>query len=160
MIITASKAQNWRTPPRLFGRLHAERRYTVDAAASISNHLLPRYWTAAHDAKTRSLEGERAFCNPPFSDIPAFLAWALERRDEGFVEFLLPARVWEPWFHEYAVHGDKTILRRRTAYVAPPRVKQSSPSFGSILVRFGPGVTPSGYGFSECRDGVTGDVLP
>lgn len=61
------------TPASLFDPLHAEHRFTVDAAASPANAKLPRFWTLEDDALSRSWAGERVFCNPPYSDIRAWV---------------------------------------------------------------------------------------
>lgn len=161
-MITATKAQNWRTPFAVFLALHRKHRYTIDCAASISNHLLPRYWTRAHNALRRAMHGERGFCNPPFGMIEEFLTWGYEAcqlRGEGHVTFLLPGNFETDWFRDLATLGDKELYHRRVAYVAPPGVKTSSPSFGSILVHYGPDVVPSGLGFSAMRHGRTGEVI-
>lgn len=42
-------------------------RFTVDAAASDANARLPRYWTVDDNALSLSWEGERVWCNPPYS---------------------------------------------------------------------------------------------
>lgn len=159
-MITKSKAQDWRTPPQVFAALHREYAFTIDAAAGIGNNLLPRFWTFTHNALAHSLEGERAFCNPPFGMIYDFLAWGLDEAAGGFSCFLVPANQETDWFHDLAVHGDKHIFKRRVEYVPPRGVDVSSPSFSSMLVMFGPGVVSSGLGFSRRRDGKTGERLP
>lgn len=159
-MITRTKNQAWRTPRPVFEALHRRYAFTIDAAASISNHLLPRYWTRAHNALSKSLKGERAFCNPPFGALPEFLAWGREATQHGgFVYFILPGNLETAWFHELALGAEKELYRRRIAYVPPPNVDVSAPSFFSIGAMFGDGVVPSGLGFARARDGVTGEVL-
>lgn len=161
-MITASKAQNWRTPLAVFLALHREYKFTIDCASSISNHLLPRYWTRAHNALRRSMHGERGFCNPPFGMLYEFLTWGYEHcqlRGEGSITFLVPGNYETAWFRDLATLGDKELYHRRVAYVAPPGVKVSQPSFASMLVHYGPDVVPSGINFSRMRDGVTGEVI-
>jgi phage N-6-adenine-methyltransferase len=176
-MITATKRQDWRTPARLFQTLQVDYAFDVDASASIQNHLLPDYWTKAHDALSMSLKGRRAFCNPPFGMISEFLTWGLDQRQDGFSCFLIPANVETDWFHSLARHGQKHVFRRRVAYAPPPGswryvfddeigsmtwvrvpVKVSQPSFASMLCMFGPDIKPSGIAFTAVRDGVTGEI--
>ncbi len=72
--------QSYRTPPGLFELLHGIFRFTVDAAASDANALLPRYWTERHDALRQDWSQETVFCNPPFNNIGPFLAKARTAR--------------------------------------------------------------------------------
>lgn len=176
-MITRSKAQNWRTPPLVFAGLHRTRRYTRDCFASIANHLLPDYWTAAHNTLNQKLDaGEAGFNNPPFGLIIEALAWGHAQRKDAYTDFLLPANIETEWFRKLAVLGDKHTFNRRVEYLPPlehityddlmdppdeprKRLTVSSPSFASILVMFGPDVRPSGLGFTAMRDGRTGEVL-
>lgn len=162
-MITNGKFQDWRTPRLLFNTLHRERRYTRDCFASIGNHLLPRYWTSAHGPlRRRRMYDETGFGNPPFGMIYAALEWGYEScqmRGEGFVTFILPGNFETDWFRDLATLGRKTLFHRRVAYEAPPGVDASSPSFGSILVEYGPDVIADGIGFTTMRHGRTGEVI-
>ena len=55
------------TPPELFESLHRRFHFTVDAAALPHNAKLARFWTPEDDGLERSWEGERVWCNPPYS---------------------------------------------------------------------------------------------
>jgi len=86
--------QRWATPPEFFERLLAEYRFTLDGASDGANSLLPRTFTA--DDLFIDWEGERVFCNPPWSRIPPFIELA------GTAELavlLVPARTNCRWFH-------------------------------------------------------------
>jgi hypothetical protein len=95
-----------RTPRSLFDPLHEEFGFTVDAAASADNALLPAYWTMADDATSSlvSWAGERVWCNPPFS---ALWDWVRKANDEHrqdcpLIVMLLPAdRTEQPWWQTY-----------------------------------------------------------
>lgn len=159
-MITKSKAQDWRTPGTLFAGLHARERFTRDCFASIGNHLLPRYWTAAHNTfKKRLDDGEHGFGNPPFGLIREALEWGFAQRAHAWTTFLLPHNGETAWFREVAVYGSKKCFNRRVEYVAPRNVETSSPSFASMLVKFGPGVRSSGLGFTHILDADTGEVV-
>lgn len=158
-MITKTKAQNWQTPRALFNTLNADYAFDVDCFASIRNHLLPVYWTAAHDAFARRLRGRAGFCNPPFGMLRRALEWGYAQRHESFTCFLVPANVETAWFHELAIMGDKHLFRGRVAYVPPPGVDVSQPSFASMLCMFGPYVKPSGLSFTRLRLGTTGEYV-
>lgn len=180
-MITETKAQDWCTPRPVFNGLHGDYRFTRDGAASISNHLLPDYWTAAHNTLEQVPEDDESiFINPPFSLIYDFLEWGLDfsRCTDAFFGFLLPYNPETDWFHDLAVHGSKHNFKRRVSYVAPRSVVRArnienalriaqgkkpkaaySPSFASVWVMFGRHIKPSGQGCTLARDGATGRVL-
>lgn len=80
------------TPAALFEPLHAEHRFTVDVAASATNALCARYFTAADSGLAASWRGERVWCNPPWSQIPWWLekGWSELRAGCPLAVFLLP----------------------------------------------------------------------
>lgn len=89
--------------PEFFEPLHAQYRFTVDAAASVENALLPRFWTKADDALRQLWSGERVWCNPPFSNLEPWLhkAWDEMTVDWGcgLVVMLVPAnRTEQGWW--------------------------------------------------------------
>ncbi len=65
--------QCWRTPRAVFEVLDNIFLFTIDACASEADALLERYWTVEEDAALQSWEGERVYCNPPFSGAGRFL---------------------------------------------------------------------------------------
>lgn len=70
------EGQSYQTPPRMFNLLHSIFQFTVDAAASKSNALLPRCWIVEQDALHQDWSQEIVFCNPPFNNIAPFLVKA------------------------------------------------------------------------------------
>jgi hypothetical protein len=87
------RRQSWATPPKMFDQLHAEFGFTMDGASEPGNGLLPRASTAEDPI---SWDGERVFCNPPWSNIRPFLERAIGAE---LAVFLVPARVNARWFH-------------------------------------------------------------
>lgn len=161
-MITKKKKQDWATPWVIFNSLHADYGFSVDACAGRRNAKLPRYWSVIHDGLKQPWRGERVFCNPPFGAIADWLTRGYEARDTAFSLFLVPANVETEWFHSLAVHADKHVFVRRVSYDPPPDLapsEVSSPSFASMCVMYGPGIVPSGLGFSAKRCGKTGVLL-
>lgn len=87
------RRQSWGTPPEFFAPLHAEFGFTLDGASEPGNGLLPRASTAENPLPWN---GERVFCNPPWSNIAPFLELAPLAE---VAVFLVPARPNTRWFH-------------------------------------------------------------
>jgi hypothetical protein len=67
------------THPDDFAAWNDRFRFTIDVAASPHNTKVPdRYFTETEDGLAQSWAGERVWCNPPYSDIGAWVrkAWA------------------------------------------------------------------------------------
>lgn len=118
-----SESDEWRTPPDLFAALSATYGpFTLDAAASASNHLLPRYFTKETSALERSWAAAttngRAWLNPPYSrgSLDPFMAKArAEVLDElALVPCLVPHYTAEGWWHRH-VEGPAGALLRMTS---------------------------------------------
>lgn len=91
------RKQDLRTPRSLFDKLHQRFQFTMDGAASEDNHLLPKYSSIGHAIPW---DGERIFCNPPWSEIAKFVELAPTAE---FTCLLVPARTNVKWFHR-ALH--------------------------------------------------------
>lgn len=96
--------------------------FTLDVAAAPHNAKCDRYFTRAEDGLAQSWADERVWCNPPYSDLYAWVAkaWDEHRRASGIV-MLLPA--------------NRTEQRWWQTLVEPYRDKQGSP----LSVEFLPG---------------------
>lgn len=144
-----------RTLPEVFAPLHAEHQFTIDAAASAENALLPRYWTREDDALRLSWGAERVWCNPPFSQplLEQFVEKAWIEMVDGTCELvvmLLPANrceqaFWqrhvEPYRDSDPLHG----IALRTRFLAgrprfgwpasrPRPAKGDRPPFGLVTL--------------------------
>jgi len=87
------RTQDLTTPRQFFDRLNEKHRFTMDGAATSDNALLPCY---SSEAFPRSWQGERVFCNPPWSNIRPFVELAPTAE---FACLLVPARTNYLWFH-------------------------------------------------------------
>ena len=143
-----------RTPREFFERLHAAHRFTIDAAASAENAMLPDYWTREQDAFAQEWGGHRVWCNPPYSEVAAWVekAWlAMRFEDCALVVMLLPAnrteqKWWqwhiEPWRdRDVLVDGIRLtteFLKGRMRFEHPADhvtpEKGDRPPFGLVLV--------------------------
>jgi hypothetical protein len=108
-VVFSSKSDHWATPKGLYEQLHAEFDFTFDPCPLMSTEDGRRVkWTG------------RVFCNPPYSDIEAFLKKGLYHLASGDCEllvYLIPARTDTAWFHEY-VYGkaDVRFIRGRLKF--------------------------------------------
>lgn len=96
------RKQDLTTPLDFFRKLDARFNFTLDGAASSANALVPRYSSIEQHI---SWDGERVFCNPPWSSIPQFLEYAPLAE---LAVFLVPARVNAKWFHHALELGGET----------------------------------------------------
>lgn len=146
------------TPPDLFLTLHSEYLFTVDLCAVAHNHKLSDYLSPEDDALSLYWGGERGWCNPPYADIPAWLAKAYE---PNFIAYLLPARTGRRWWQEWKPRAECHYFvgekpERRIQFLPPPGVKYPSNPDCNVLFLFGEGTTP---GLEVWRSGRTGRRL-
>ncbi|HCO9299000.1 TPA: DNA methylase [Escherichia coli] len=110
-------SDDWRTPYRLFRNLHREFGFSIDGAATKHDTLLPRFTDDIHN---QSWDGERVFCNPPYSDIPSFLIKASEA---DLAVFLIPYRpqtiYWLRYIFTNPLCHEIRILHRAVKYLPP-----------------------------------------
>lgn len=60
-VLLSTGKDDWETPADLFAELHREFDFTIDAAASDTNHKLPKYYTQETDGLAQSWEREREY---------------------------------------------------------------------------------------------------
>lgn len=111
------RRQSWATPPEFFKALDAEFVFTLDGASEPGNGLLPRSATVEDPIPW---EGERVFCNPPWSNIPTFVELAA-RADLAVL--LVPARTNCRWFHRALDLGATVrFFPKKLKFVGAPHV--------------------------------------
>lgn len=132
--------------------------FTLDVAAASHNAKCDLYFTREQDGLAQSWDGERVWCNPPYSDIKAWVtrAWLAapittsgHRRGKGGAELivmLLPAnRVeqtwWQDWVEPYRDRPGTGLrvefLRGRMRFDRPgweKPAKGDRPPFGCCLL--------------------------
>lgn len=117
------------TPLNLWIPWNDRYRFTLDAAASHDNHLCDRYYTLEEDGLKQSWKGERVWCNPPYSDVAAWVKKAWDaHQEEGaqIVVMLVPANRTEQrwWQEDIELHRDRN-LGLRTEFL-PKRINFAS----------------------------------
>lgn len=132
-----SQTDDWATPKALWHNLNDSYQFELDAAASLSNHLLDNWFGLDHPDESRrdGLTGEwlgRTWVNPPYGrGIYDWVKKASEHND--LVMMLLPSRTDTKWFHDYVMpRADIHFLKGRLKFGAG-----TTPApFPSILVTF------------------------
>lgn len=139
------------TPDEVFDPLHKEFAFTLDVAASASNRRCQRYFTREQNGLSLPWLGERVWCNPPYSDLPAWVAKAGYETTMGgcpLVAMLLPNnRCEQRWWQETVecvrdrgLGVSTRFLAGRRRFARPtewatPR-KGDRPPFGLVIVIF------------------------
>jgi phage N-6-adenine-methyltransferase len=140
------------TPPELFDPLHARFLFTLDVAAAVHNAKCARYFTVEDDGLTQPWGGRRVWCNPPYSDLNAWVmkAWAEWKSDypPQLIVMLVPAnRPEQDWWQYHIepyrdwpdspltvefIHGRQRFIRH---WLGHDEVKPNErPPFGVCLL--------------------------
>lgn len=127
------RRQCWQTPPELFNDLNSIFSFTVDAAASDSNTLLPRYWTEETDARTQDWSGETVYCNPPYKIPGEFMAKAPEATT---AVFLVPTNCLTTKYY-HANPGSLHCYPGYRVQFVSDELGKSNPALGSVIVIYG-----------------------
>lgn len=148
------RATSWET----FQPLHERFHFTLDVAASQHNAKCVRFVTKQQDGLSVPWSGERVWCNPPYSRIPAWVekAWSEWRSGNppSCIVMLLPAnRTEQAWWQDFVEvfrdRSDSTLqtefLRDRIRFVrdgAKGIGPNERPPFGCVLLIWSTERTP------------------
>lgn len=132
----SQKSDEWATPQATFDALNREFRFTLDAAASSENAKCPRFFTQADNGLIQDWSGETVWCNPPYSQLAAWIRKAYEESRRGAsVVLLIPARTDTRAWHDYIMpHATVRFIRGRLKF----GTAKSSAPFPSAIVIFSP----------------------
>lgn len=138
------------TPWEWFNELHARFLFTIDVAASEENAKLPRYYTLQTNGLLQSWEGERVWCNMPYSGVRPWVekAW-YERERADLIVLLCPAnRTEQPWwqdlvepFRDRGLGLQVEFVRHRRRFIAAGNAEVQAnerPPFGVCLLIWTP----------------------
>lgn len=128
----------------MFAPLDARFRFTIDVAAADHNAKVSTYYTREEDGLAQSWAGHRVWCNPPYSDIGAWVRKAWAETDAELVVMLLPAnRTEQRWWQDHIEPARLAGLLRVEFLAGRPRFerpgavigpKGDRPPFGCCLV--------------------------
>ena len=99
----SSNSDEWETPQELFEELNHEFQFTLDACATDDNHKLSWYYTKDQNGLIKNWQGHRVFCNPPYSEISAWVEKCYREgcKDNTVVVLLVPSRTDTKYFHDF-----------------------------------------------------------
>lgn len=143
------------TPAWLFDSYNARFSFTLDPAANSANAKTAKFFDLESDGLAQSWAPHRVWCNPPYSNIPAWVAKAHAELAAGcpVIVMLLPAnRTEQGWWQDHVepfrdAPGSiirAEFLRRRFNFGIPGNEAakfNSSPPFGCVALIFAQPVT-------------------
>jgi phage N-6-adenine-methyltransferase len=138
------------TDLEFFARMEARFHFTIDAAAAAHNAKCERYYDREANGLEQPWADERVWCNPPYSDIRAWVAkawneWWADFRP-NLIVMLLPAnRTEQGWWQDLVEpHRDRVgsplrveFLRGRMRFIQAGRTgigPNERPPFGCCLL--------------------------
>lgn len=136
----SSDKSDWETPKWFFLALNNEFHFTLDAAASMENRKVQKFFSVHQDAFRLQWRGA-VWLNPPYSrGIERWLEKAKKSAIEGAtVVCLVPARTDTNWWFDHARFGEVRFIKGRLKFVGAP----SAAPFPSALIIFRPGLPRS-----------------
>ena len=143
----SSNTDEWSTPQAMFDRINQEfGPFDVDVCANSGNAKCPRFYTLEDDGLSKRWSPMRVWCNPPYSDLKAWMKKAYEESLQGaYVVALIPARTDTKAFHEFIAKGKIIFIKGRLKF---GNAKSSAP-FPSMLVIFDGHTTDRTWGTLE-----------
>ena len=119
-VLFSNVTEHWSTPADVYGALDREFGFTLDPCP-----------LKGVEGLTRSWEGERVFCNPPYG--PGILKWIRKSMEAEIAVYLLPARTDTTWWHGWALLAEEVrFIKGRLRFGGS---KNSAP-FPSVILVF------------------------
>lgn len=133
--LISSKSDEWSTPPEFFAALDKEFGFTLDPCSTDENAKCASHYTMADNGLLKDWKSETVFCNPPYSDIAAWVAKCYGAAELGaIVVMLIPSRTDTEYWHRYVMKGEIRFIKGRLKFGG---CKDSAP-FPSAVVVFRP----------------------
>jgi len=127
---------DWATPWDLIRQLEAEfGPFELDPCATERTAKAPRWFEKSIDGLQQPWAG-RVFCNPPYSNVGAWLRKARQSAAEGaLVVCLIPAHTGRDYWHE-DVDGvaEVRFLRGRVRFTGPLGLPGHAPFYSALVI--------------------------
>lgn len=138
-VMFSNKKNDWETPQDFFDMLDEYYSFTIDVAADKENTKCKRFYSEKDDGLSKSWDGERVFCNPPYSHTKLWIKKAHEEikdaKKPSIFVFLIPSRTDTKWWHNYIMSDECSKV-----YFVKGRLKfggqKNSAPFPSAVVVF------------------------
>lgn len=131
----------WRTPKEIINFCQGYGvDFTLDAAASSENAICEKYFSIADNALIQSWETSgTVWCNPPYSNIGAWINKAIEESEKGAeIIMLVPNSTDTAWFKHALNYCDVClVVGGRVGFInADSNMKRSANTRGSMFLLF------------------------
>ena len=140
-VLFSHKSDNYITPDWLIEDLKKEFDIKLDVCTTKENPLnIPQFfWYPEWDGLNGCSDWQTwSYCNPPYSQVHAWVHRAFHERSYGNgTVMLLPARTDTRWFHEYIYNKPNIEIRFIKGRLKFKGTKHSAP-FPSMIVIFWP----------------------
>jgi site-specific DNA-methyltransferase (adenine-specific) len=147
----SSASDSWATPADFFAKVDALYHFDLDVCASAENAKCDDYFDERLDGLKQDWGDATAFCNPPYSNIKAWMqkAAAEGAKPDTTVVCLVPARTDTVWFQT-------AFQKAESVYFIKGRLKfgdgKNSAPFPSCLIIFTSQIEVSNYTIAHCWD--------
>lgn len=134
----SSGKDNWGTPPRLFEQAQCIWDFKLDVCAEPWSAKCDSFYTKRDNGLLLRWKSW-SWCNPPYSQIEAWLEKAaLERHHGASSVMLIPSRTDTKAFHRYAPQASRIFLvKGRLRFIDPETEKERDYApFPSMLIEF------------------------
>lgn len=132
-----NKNDEWETPKKLYRKLDQEFNFELDACASNLNHKCDKYFTKEDNALIQNWKAKSVFCNPPYSEIGAFVKKSYCECKKGNAEtvvLLCFSKTETKWFHKYILgKAEIRFIKGRVAFELNGQSGKQAP-FGTMIV--------------------------
>lgn len=136
-VLFSNKSDEWVTPEEIFYSLNEEFGFTLDPCSTDKNHKCETYYTKEQDGLNMPWRGYRVFCNPPYSNIKAWVekAFRESRYDNTLVVLLIPSRTDTKYFHDFIYNrAEIRFVKGRLRFLGDGKLDNAP--FPSMIVIF------------------------
>ena len=140
-VMFSSKSPEWGTPTKLFDKLNNMFNFTLDPCCNSYNAKCEKFYTVEDDGLSKSWQGEKVFCNPPYGrQIKDWVKKAYhESRHPGTtVVLLIPARTDTSYWHDYVMKSEMIyFIKGRLHFTSDLSSEETNAApFPSVVVVF------------------------
>lgn len=124
----------WETPPEIFNPLNEEFEFTLDPCCTLATAKCGKCFTPFNDGLKETWQGERVYCNPPYSrgniDLWVEKCYKESRKPNTVVVGLLPVSTSANWWHEWVwKKAELRFIKGRVKFLG---AKHTAP-FSSVI---------------------------
>jgi site-specific DNA-methyltransferase (adenine-specific) len=128
----------WATPEEIFEALNDEFNFTLDPCCTKETNKCDYYFTPDHNGLKQTWEGERVFCNPPYSrgNIDKWMEKCCNESSHALVVALIPVSSSAKWWHRWVLNrAEIRFYRGRIKFEGAPHTAP----FSSAIAIYGIG---------------------